>query len=485
MISLAQSVALSAESRPNQVAVIDRHRALSYRDLHHESSQLAAYLAAATRSPVGVLVGNRVEHLTTLLAADHARIPVAPLDPKWSPAELQSGLELLGIELVIVEASQRDRLPQGVQGLILDDAESPDAYHRMLNERWSGGIPPPDEHIHVYSLTGGTSGRRKAVAISRSASVARIVAQVVEFGSPRSRRFLASTPLYHGSARSLALAHLWAGGSVHLEPSFVPGRVCELLNESCDSTFVVPTMLADILDGGQRVRAESRFICSGAALPVGLAQEFLKKVNRNLYNYFASVEAGGVSLVPPDEVGQRDQDAGHACMGTCITITNEEGEPLPRGHVGIVTVSSPSLCSAVVTAECVEETRDPFLTGDLGVLDDAVRLHLRGRRDDVVISGGVNIDPLEVEAVVAEVGELRQVCAVGVPDPRWGERLVLVYVKPPNREIDLDELSRKAAQRLSPAKRPKNYLEVPRLPLTAMGKPNRRAIRELAKEMTS
>lgn len=485
MISLAQSLASNAEARPDEVAVVDRHRSVTYRDLRKETAELAACLATATDAPVGLLVGNRVEHLIALFAADLAGHAVAPLDPKWSPAELQSALELLSIDLVIVEASQRSRLPRDVRALVADDAEFPLAHPRGGNQRRREGASLPDERVHVYSLTGGTSGRCKAVAISRFATIARIVAQVVELGSPRTRRFLASTPLYHGSARSLALAHLWAGGSVHLEPSFEPGRVCALLNDSCDSTFVVPTMLADILDSGKRVRSRSRFICSGAALPAGLAREFQEKVNRNLYNYFASVEAGGVSLVPPAEVGRSDQVGGHSFMGTRITITDEQGVAISRGQLGVVAVSSPSLSSAVVTAEGVEQTLDPYLTGDLGFLDQAGRLHLHGRRDDVVISGGVNVDPLEVEAVFAEIGGLREVCVVGVPDARWGERLVLVYAKPPNCEFDLDELAGKVEQRLSPPKRPKKYLEVPRLPLTAIGKPNRRAIKELAKEMTS
>lgn len=483
MISLAKSLQLQADAWPERIAVIDEFRHLSYQAFGEEVSRLATILSdRSSETPVGILIGNRIEHLSLLIAADQVGVPVAPLDPRWSGSKLSAGLALLGITFVVATLDQRERL-QGYDVLFVDDVTH--GYHPQVAQAEPLiETRPVDGAIHLYGLTGGTSGRSKAVSISRSASVARIISQIVEFGADRDRRFLAMTPLFHGAARSLALAHLWVGASVHLEPEFSAKEMMHLLSTTCHTTFVVPTMVVDLLEEPNRMPESVRFICSGAPLIKDVVRKFQDQISFNLYNYFASVEAGGIALLRPEEHATSSEDVGHPIFGTHVEIVAENGS---SNGVGVVAVRGPSTCSGVISEESETfEEGSLLLTGDRGSLDALGRLTLHGRKDDVIITGGVNVDPSEVErALLNSLPEIESVMVVGMPDRRWGQKVVAAFTGGPGKHLELKDVKARLRGALTSEKRPKEYVQFETLPTTRLGKPDRKRLAEILAEKES
>lgn len=485
MITLASSVALSATTSPGRVAIIDEEREITYSALAGEAARLAQVLKSVSRGrPVGIALKNRIEHLVAIIAADQAGLPVAPLDPRWPGPRMERVLDLLGVRSIVVGAGMPGDI-WGSREIVVVDEAGICSSHQQGTEVSDGELHSAlDDGIQVFSLTGGTSGQLKAIAISRSATIARIVAQIIELGVRREHRFLAMTPLFHGAARSLALAHLWIGASVQLEPAFDRGRMLELMSASCNTTFVVPTMIHDLLEVGVPLEGDRRFICSGAPLLAEVAWRFRSEISTELFNYFASVDAGGIAILPPIDAANHAETVGRPTFGTRLTVLDDDGSPVESGHRGRISVSGPSVCSAIlVEGKEPLQTSHSITTSDRGYIDSDGRLVVLGRADDVIITGGVNVDPVEIETAFARAEGISQLMAVGLPDERWGQRVVLVYTVEGGEDVDESALAETCALGLPPERRPKEYIRVESLPVTALGKPDRRAMfRQLTKQ---
>lgn len=470
MLGLAAAIRLHAKFNPDQIAVVDDRRAVGYGELWAEVRVLAARVSrCGATSPVGLLVGNRVEHLIALFAVDLIGASVAPMNPHWSPAEVALWHDELGVELTITDREHAATL--GARRVVVADVA--DQAENDGRELFPSPQPVAPGAAFLHALTGGTSGTRKSVQLSREASLNRIVAQIVDFGPARERRLLVATPLFHGAGRSLALSYLWQGASVCISPRFHPDSMASALSSTCHVTFVVPTMVLDLIEAAVQVPRSAEFICSGAPLFDDVSSRFRQTVSPNIYNYFASVEAGGMAILGPEAAQDAGGSVGQVMFGTDIILVDEQRQELAGGGVGEVMVRNESLASGMPLVD------GWYATGDLGYFDDSHRLVLCGRKDDRIISGGVNVDPLRVEQVLAELPGIREVAVVGVADARWGQRVVAAYVQDGDREPNLDDVQEQCRARLTPAERPKEFHRLDRLPRTAIGKPDRRRLRNL------
>jgi long-chain acyl-CoA synthetase len=290
---------------------------------------------------------------------------------------------------------------------------------------------------------------------------------------------LVVSPLHHSAPLRFAMGTLLAGGRIVVPGAFDPARVTAAISEERPTTmFCVPTHLRRLFAHWDEAGAPDlgciRLLAhAGAACPPRLKERLVETFPPGTtWEFYGSTE-GQFTACRSEEWRERPGTVGRARPGRTLTV-DEDGTiwcAVPA-HARFEYWRAPEK-----TAAAWRETADgpAFSVGDLGRMDDDGYLYLDGRRDDLVISGGVNVYPVEVEQVLGAHPGVREIAVFGVPDDDWGQRVCAAVVG----DVDLDDLRAKARADLAPAKRPKTYVRVETLPHTATGKLQRIRLRTL------
>ena len=298
--------------------------------------------------------------------------------------------------------------------------------------------------------------------------------------------------MYHGAGLGRALAPLLTGGSIELHERFDPEHVLSAIAGGCvTATFMVPTMFASIFELPQaaldRHSGALRTVLSNAsALPEHLKHRILEQwPGVRLFEIYGSTETGTISSLRPEDQLRKPRCVGLPLALTSVRVLDEDGCEVATGEVGKLYASSPYVFSRYYEDPAATEavTRDGHVTaGDLARRDDEGYLYIVGRATDVILSGGVNVYPREVEEYLAEHAGVREAVVFGVPDQYWGEAVHAVVVPAPHPpEPTPDELLAHCRVGLAAAKVPKSISMRHSLPRTPTGKVVKR---ELVEELT-
>jgi len=301
-------------------------------------------------------------------------------------------------------------------------------------------------------------------------------------------RHLLVAPLYHSGGQAFALLQTALGATIYLRRHFEPEDTLRALSRwAIHSVFMVPTMIQRLLElSEEQYRLwpthELRALVSGAAVfPQALRERAIARFGaEQIFDFYGATELGWVTLINGREMLERPGSVGRPLAGQQVRVVDEHGRDLPPGEVGRVFVRSEQTIRGYLRdPRASEESRmgDWFTVDDLGRLDSDGYLYIVGRARDMVISGGVNIYPAEVENELLQHPAVGDVAVIGVPDPVWGERLVAVVV-PARAEVRGEELAAWARGRLSSYKVPRQWEFVDELPRTPTGKVLKRALEE-------
>lgn len=344
---------------------------------------------------------------------------------------------------------------------------------------------PPRELASAWPLTrpmaytSGTTGRRKGVAVGvHDEAWGRLVVadEHAAFCRRHGERHLVVSPLYHSGPFRFAVVTALLGGDVVILPRFDVALWLEVLRTwRPTSLFCVPTHLQRLVAHPDLERSDLASLTllahAGAPCPIPLKEQVLDAApDGTVWEFYGSTE-GQFTVCPPDEWRRDPGTVGRARAGRRLEVRDA-----PDGEVGTVWVHAPHHArwsywrDPERTAEAWDG--DAFTVGDLGHLVDD-RLHLDGRPGDLVISGGVNVYPAEVERRLVEAPEVAEAAAFGVPDDDWGERLVAAVVAAPGAHVDPRELRERLRAQLAAPKVPKEIVVVDDLPRTATGKVRR------------
>jgi long-chain acyl-CoA synthetase len=251
-------------------------------------------------------------------------------------------------------------------------------------------------------------------------------------------------------------------------------------------SFMVPTMLNRIVNLPPEVRARydlssMRIISKGASVcPVELKRRVKELFGPCLYESYGSTETGLVTLLTPEDQQRRADSCGRLLDGVDVRIVDDDGRVLPRGAVGQIFIRSPMMITAYLGEGALGEdvAQDGYFTaGDVGRLDDEGFLYIMDRKKDMIISGGVNIYPAEIETVLREHPAVLDAAVFGVPNSDWGEEVKAVCEPLPGRPVTEPELLAFVAERLADFKRPRTIEFVEELPRNAAGKVLKRELR--------
>ncbi len=495
-----------------RIAVRFEGQALSYAELFRQSCRAAHAMIAAGVTPntrVALMMSNCAEYAVADQAIVQSGSAKVPLNDMLGEEEIRYIIADSGARLAVVGANffeivQRNRQhwPEltTIVGLA-DAADCPDGIipWQAFLATGADSVPAveigPDDLARI-TYTGGTTGMPKGVMHSQRTATLNMYAHVMEIGLLDDERLLLSSPLPH-SAGSLMMAGLIKGATHFIERRFDPETVVRRIeDDGVTFTFLVPTMIYRVLDwiGDSRPDLSSlRTIMYGAApitverLRQGLA--VFGPVFMQLYgqsevpNFITRLRREDHRL--DEHLVHRLKSCGQPAIMADVRIVDDNGRPLPPGESGEIAVHTPynMLGYHAMPEKTAETLVDGWVhTGDIGMQDAEGYVYLLDRKKDMIISGGMNVYSVEVEAAVQACDGVSQAAVVGLPDADWGEAVTAFVVPEAGAEPDADGIIAACRDRLSAYKRPKKVYFLDAMPLTTYGKLDKKTLRRWADE---
>jgi fatty-acyl-CoA synthase len=351
---------------------------------------------------------------------------------------------------------------------------------------------PPD-HIGGMTYTGGTTGRPKGVMGTTQSITTMTTVQLAEWEWPENPRFLMCTPLSHAGAAFFTPV-IVKGGELIVLTKFDPAEVLKTIEEQkISATMLVPSMIYALMDHPDShtrdlSSLETVYYGASAMNPVRL-KEAIKRFGPIFAQYYGQSEAPMVItyLAKGDHDEKRLTSCGRPTLFARTALLGDDGQPVPQGEVGEICVSGPLLCGGYwkLPDATAETFRDGWMhTGDLAREDEDGFWYIVDRTKDMIVTGGFNVFPREVEDVVAEHPSIAQVCVIGTPDEKWGEAVTAVVVLRPDAATDEESVATMTAEiqaavkdRKGSVQSPKQVIIVDSVPVTALGKPDKKAVR--------
>jgi fatty-acyl-CoA synthase len=479
----------TAQRSPDRVAVETDETQLTYRQLALEVTAAAGYLCEldpAQGSRVGICAYNSLDHLVAWLAVLAAGKVWVPLYPANGSEELCRGVGWVGASLVLAAGSEVDRF-SATRASVLDLA----AFRREANARQ---LRPSPHHASLgatqaIKFTGGTTGRPKGVQQPYRAWNTNIVTQIFCYRLDADTRYLTSAPMTHGTSTYI-LPTLAVGGTLVVTDRPRPEAVLRQLAERRITTlFVPPSMIYSMLEQarGQPPACPSlRHLIYGAApMRRDAIEEVLALFGPVLHSTYGQTEAPQIAthIGPEDFADPTLRDSvGRPTLLTSVVIRTDEGvATAAAGIEGEILIAGDLLMSGYWNdpARTAEALKDGWLhTGDIGVFDTRGYLTIKGRLKEMIISGGFNVYPSDVEPTLGAHPAIKDAAVFGVPDRKWGEAVHAVVALNAGHAVTPEELMAHVRERLGPVKTPKAirvWSDVPRNPF---GKINRQQLLE-------
>lgn len=499
----------SLQTGGDRLAVIDGGRRLSYRALERRTAGLGNTLLSAGAGPahpVGVLLGNCLEYVECDIACTRVGAVRVGLSDRLSGEEWTYILNDAGVSVLVTRPDLFERiteLPEQIGTVVLVGKKSRSAssrtpritsYEDAVSQLGQTSTPVsllPDAPNYIL-YTSGTTGRPKGAVHSQAGRAAATLNMLAaELWLTRESAMLHCAPLTHGSGSKL-IAFLVAGGTNIILQRFDPELVARTITEEkATHTFLVPTMLHRIVESSpqvhQGVRGLSQISFGGSPIAPESFRESVATLGPILTQVYGSCEAPHpVTLLRPELYVDSLTDeilgsAGVASPGVDLKILDAGGAEAEAGAVGELCVRAQHQMLGYwrndkATAEAF--TDGWYLTGDLAVIDDAGFVTFRDRKRDVIITGGMNVYPSEVERVLLAHPAVDQVAVVGYPDDEWGESVLAYVVLKPGGGVSDDTLMTWSRTQLASYKKPRRVEFVDRLPTGPSNKVLKDQLRE-------
>jgi fatty-acyl-CoA synthase len=481
----------AAERHPNRIAIFSPAGDWSFRELAGEVLARAAALGAIDPVPgsrICVGAANTVDHLIAILAILAAGKVWVPLNPRNGDPELRRIVGFVEPSVVLADQDMAKRLA-GVSPNLrpLDDLamKAGDLRAVVLGPSARGGIAL--ERAQAIKFTGGTTGFPKGVIQPLRAWNTNIATQIHELGLTPDDRYLVAAPLTHGTSTYM-LPLLGAGGALIFPEYAKPAALLDAA-QAHDATlfFAPPTLILALVEEQRRspraLRSLRYLVYGGAPMRPEQIRDAQSVFGPVLCTSFGQTEAPQIItfLSPAAMSGERLASVGRPSLFTRVAVVDKEGMPVAVGEEGEIAVRGDLVMSGYLHAE--EETRKTLVdgwlrTGDAGVFDEQGYLFLRDRIRDVIITGGFNVYPSDVEVVLSAHPAVADCSVLGIPDAKWGEAVHAAVQLRPGMSVDVADLIALVKRELGSVKTPKHVHLFESLPRSAVGKVLKPAIRE-------
>jgi O-succinylbenzoic acid--CoA ligase len=439
-VKLDNWLAQRAQSCPERTALVTEASSVTYAELEAEATWVARRLAAygvRREATAALTMHPRREEVVLLHALMKLGAIAMPLSPQLTEAERKA---VLASERPAVDLNDAAELTQ-------TEADLP-----LLGEH-------DMDDLQCYILTSGSTGEPRQVGLTYGNFLFSAVGSAFNIGVEPADRWLCCLPLSHVAGLSIVLRSVIYGTTAMLLDGFDTDQVASTLTSGGITVLsLVPTMLIRLLEAGADLSAPRAILIGGGPVPKAALEEALDQGATVVQTYGMTETCSQVTTLSPEDARRRIGSAGRPLLTTHVRIEGDE-----------ILVQGPTVAPGFADS-------DGWLhTGDLGRIDEDGFLYVDGRTDDVIVSGGENVVPAEVESVLLEHAGVADAAAVGREDREW-QQAVTALVVPAGDGLDLDELRDHCASRLAPYKVPKRFELVAELPRTASGKLLRRQL---------
>ena len=486
----------AAERWPDRIAVNGPEGALRFDELAKRVAALSAGLLALdgeSQSRVAICAGNSVDHIIALLAVLACGKVWIPLNPKSTQREIRRIIDATEPSLVILDRSNDELLEDGAAIRVYlgggeSSSDSPTTWGLIAAH--AGAVPSTINldlgATQAIKFTGGTTGLPKGVKQTYRAWMANIANQITIWGFNQDDRYVVAAPITHGT--STYILPILAQGGCHLLPhrSGAEGVTATFRDGGGTVSFMPPTLIYMLMAHGEKSDFATlrRLIYGGSPMPIEkirMAREFFGPV---LCTTYGQTEAPQIltAMSPEDFEDPNNWGAvGRATWFNDVQIADPDGRLLPRGQVGEVVARGDLVMSGYwrLPHETESAIRNGWLhTGDRGLIDERGYLYLKDRLKDIVITGGFNVYPTDVESVLSEHPAVHESCVFGIPDDKWVETVQAGVQLRPGKQASEPELIAFVRERLGPVQTPKRIHFFDTLPTSPVGKVLKSQVKE-------
>lgn len=477
------------------VSVADGVRySVTFAEFDRRCNRVANGLAARgvkQEDTVALYMQNGIEVLETYVGAMKLGALPVPINHRFKAEEVGYVLSDSGASVCIYDRGAaaiidevRDEGRGEIETYLYVGTDAPagvQSYEAFRTEASDDGVDIVSTRLDDAALmyTSGTTGKPKGCVLTHDNIVqnAENTVYEAEFGSEE--RFLVVTPLFHIAAFALFVDTFYTGATTLLLDEFDPELVMGVLEtEAVTGSFLVPTMSRALLDLPEfdqfDLSAFEHYIIGASPSGKALKRAVVESFNCKLYDMFGQTEMSPVTtMLHPEDILAKPDSIGKPVVNVCLKIVDEKGDRVSQGDVGRAAYRGPTVFKEYY--EMPETTAavfdgDWFVSGDLVRRDEDGFVYFLGRHDDMIISGGENIHPAEIEEVLHEHPAIDSAAVVGVPDEQWGERVKAVIVTEPDRALTGEEVRKYVASRLADFKKPREIVVTNELPRNPTGK---------------
>ena len=468
-------LAVTAARWPDRAAVIDDDGTVSYRDLRSRTESLAHELYRHGVGPghaVGILCRNGHRFVEAMFAATLVGADVVPLNTDFRADALMAVVSAHQITTIICEQESAEQARAAGEAIMVIDPAT-------VEKRERDPRPPVAAPGRVIILTAGTTGTPKGVPrTSHIGSTLGLVVTLLDRTRLRTgAQSSVAVPMFHGFGLGMLMLTMALGGTVLTHRRFdAEAAIAQASQYRADTFTAVPVMLARILDLPEPVRTQNPMPSLRAVISIGdrldpsVAQRFMNTYGDILYNGYGASEVGICAFATPADLRQAPETVGGLVPGYRVGILDANGRPVGPHTIGRIFVGGELTFDAYTGGGTKEVIDNMTSSGDMGYFDEAGRLFIVGREDDMIISGGENVYPRAVENALAEHRDVADNTVVGVPDEQFGQRLAAFIVPRPNSDLDEAAVRQYLKDKVSRAEQPRDIHIVTAIPRSPVGK---------------
>ncbi|USG63140.1 acyl--CoA ligase [Sneathiella marina] len=503
-VFLPELWATHAKFNPNKEAIICGDERRSWGDFDSNMSRIANALVSrgiGRGDKVAVLMSNKVEALEIIFGVVRASACVVPLSGLLTAEQMSTLINDCDAVMLIAAAAYRERIGQVYKELcnipelnfIAADFSAPGWTDFQTFIAGTSDLAPDvdfrqdDDFNIIYSS--GTTGLPKGIVQTHRARQHWSFSNAIEMGFSSSSRAMTTTALYSNGTWLMVLPVLFAGGTLVVLPEFSPAAFLKTVeHENITHTFMVPTQFIVTLDYQEfdtfNLSSLQAVLCAGSPLRPDTKEEVLRRLTPNLYALYGYSE-GFASMSKPHMHAGKPDSVGIPVLGFDVKIFDDDGNELDRGHVGEICGYGAGMMKCYykrddLTQEMIvmDSSGRSFLrSGDIGKMDEEGHLYILDRKKDMIISGGFNVFPADIEAIIGEHPDVLDVTVIGVPHEKWGESPYALIIAS-DSATETSPIVHWSNEKLSKTQRIIGAEFVDEFPRNALGKVLKRELRD-------
>jgi fatty-acyl-CoA synthase len=493
--------ALNARRTPDRAAVVDEEGELSYQDLDEAVHAVANGLiekGVRGGDGVAILARNHRWFLIANYGAARAGARIILLNSEFSGPQIKEVSEREGAKVIIYDDEYTQAVSKADPPLgklralgVNPDAEEPsgstdETLAELIARSSKAPAPKPRKHASIIILTSGTTGTPKGANRSTPPTLAPVggILSLVPFKAGEVTSLPA--PMFHALGYLHATIAMFMGSTLVLRRKFKPPLVLEDIEKhKVTAMVVVPVMLSRILDALEKMETKPDLsslrivFISGSQLGAELATRALKDIGPVIYNMYGSTEIAFATIARPEDLEINAATVGPVVRGVKVKLLDDNGNEVRQGEVGRIFVGNAFPFEGYTGGGHKQIIEGLMSSGDVGYFDEHGLLYVSGRDDEMIVSGGENVFPAEVEDLISGHPEVIEATAIGVADKDWGHRLRAFVVKKQDASVDEDAIKVYVRDHLARYKVPREVIFLEELPRNPTGKILKLELREM------